>query len=181
MITRILSSILPLLLVLGTLDISSAAQSRTTPKKAAAPARTVAPAPVPVLKAQLKIVETKRVKVWSTAGGGGFSVSSAPEGREFILLKYELSASIADDLPSLRYAKLEASNGEMFFVTNTGTNHRSDTELEVEQIFSVPLGITPKAFHFAKLVDDPAGGQAPLWTSAARVDLSKLKFVAAKD
>ncbi len=173
MFIRRLSFVAMLSLLVLVVTLLAPAQTKPTPRK-----QTTTAVSVTVLNAQLKILETKRVKTWAAAGRGGFSVSEAPEGREFILLKYALEAASADDLPSPHYAKLEATNGEMYFETQTATGKRSETEIEIEQIFSVPLRTTPKALHFAKLVQDPAGGNRPLWTSAAHVDLSRSKFLA---
>lgn len=185
MTTRTLSLAIALLFVGAAVEDCTAAQSTAPAKKAGTAAkplaRPAAPAPIPVLNARLRFIGATRTKTLSGASGGGFSATWAAEGREFIVLKYELAAPTRDDLPGLRYAKIELANGEMFFESGTGTNPRSETEVEVEQAFNVPQGMMPRALHFAKLASDPAGGNRPLWTSAARVDLSKLKFVPSKE
>lgn len=151
----------------------------------APPATTAAqsPAPIarfPLLGGHLKLLEAKRTKTWTAAGSGGFSFTTAADGREFIVLRYELSVPPPEDLPVARYSKIEVTNGETFFASETFGRALSETAVAVEQLFSVPLKTTPRALHLGRFVPDPSGGAEPRWASAARIDLSKVSFTAEK-
>jgi hypothetical protein len=103
---------------------------------------------------------------------------TAAPGREFIVLKYQLSAPTADELPTLEWAQLESAKGETYLQTANVPNPRSQyaTQVEVVQVFNVPKGLQPKALSFA----DPraTGRSGPLWTAKGRVALSTLTYSA---
>jgi hypothetical protein len=130
-----------------------------------------------------RILSAKRARSWAGATSTGFTTSSAPEGREFIVLKYELIPAAATESLYLQYSKLEDTKGEAHFATggSQGVSKESGARV-VDQFYSVPAGTKPAALLLGRLGPPASGnlGDRPEWILAHRIELKAVPLATEK-
>lgn len=131
----------------------------------------------------VRIVSAKRTRTWAGVTETGFTTSSAPEGREFIVLKYELTPASATDSLYLQYSKLEDMKGTAHFATGGAQTVSKESGAKVvDQFFSVPGGTQPAALLLGRLGTPATGevGGRPEWVLAHRIDLKAVPLATEK-
>ena len=124
------------------------------------------------------VLSAERATSWAGAGRGGFSFSTAPTGREFLILKFELQLADSNAYPPLPYTHIADQRDTLFSNSGGGARTESRTRFSVEHFYSVPAGTAAKALvlgQFVRAADAPPD-QRPEWKTYCRVDLRRVNF-----
>lgn len=126
----------------------------------------------------VRVLSAERATTWAGVGRDGYSFSSAPAGREFLILKFEVQLADSNAYPPLPYTRIADSRDTLFNNTGGGTRTDSRTAFGVEHFYSVPAGTAAKTLvlgRFVRAADAPPG-QLPDWKTECTLDLRRVKF-----
>lgn len=128
----------------------------------------------------VRVLSAERATTWAGVTRDGYSFSSAPAGREFLILKFELQLADSNAYPPLPYTRIADLRDTLF--NNSGGGARTDSQIRfgVEHYYSVPAGTVAKSLvlgRFVRAADAPME-QRPDWKTECTVDLRRVTFVA---
>lgn len=128
----------------------------------------------------VRVLTAERATSWAGAGRDGFSFSTAPTAREFLILTFELQLADSNAYPPLPYTRIADTRDTLFNNTGGGTRTDSRTRFGVEHYYSVPAGTGAKSLVLGRFVRaaDAAPDQRPEWKTECTVDLRRVTFAA---